>query len=93
MEQCLQAFGGESDKLLAKFILKNANRSIKHLLNKMLIVMGAIMFKSTIPASSHKTAHLTSQWLDENRCYYSILQMRTCSSKSESQREWHKGDD
>lgn len=27
--------------------------------------MGAIMFKSTIPGSSHKTAHLTSQWLHE----------------------------
>lgn len=65
MEECLQAFGGESDKLLAKFILENANRSIKHLLNKILIVMGAIMFKSTIPGSSHKTAHLTSQWLHE----------------------------
>ena len=65
MEQCLQAFGGESDKLPAKFILENANRSIKDLLNKMLIVMGAIMFKSTILGSSHKTAHLTSQWLHE----------------------------
>lgn len=65
MEQCLQAFGEESDKLPAKFVPENANRSIKHLLNKMLIVMGAIMFKSTIPGSSHKTAHLTSQWLHE----------------------------
>lgn len=39
--------------------------SIKHLLNKILIVMEAILFKSTIPGSLHKASHLTSLWLHE----------------------------
>lgn len=71
----------------SKIHLKNANVSVKHLLNKIIVVMGAIMFKSTIPGSLHKAAHVTSRWLHFtmapwNGRYYSTLQTKNWGSKS-----------